>query len=228
MLTKQKKLSRKEIKEDKLVEFYYRSISFFEKNKNRIFIYLGVLVLVVAAVFIYINHKNSQNDKAGELLGKVMDVYDAGSYLEAIEGRKETNLAGLKQIVAEYGSTENGETAKLYLANSYAGLGKIDESLKYYEDYSGSIDIFKAAALAGQASYFASKNEYEKAADFYLKASKISKTDGMNADYIFQAAVNFFDGGQKDQAKSLFQTIKDDYKTSAVFSQTDRYLSQLN
>ena len=228
MLTKQKKLSRKEIKEDKLVEFYYKSQSFFEENKNKIFTYLGALALVVVAVILFMNYRSGQNEEAAGHLSKVMDMYDMGDYLGAIEGKKDVKMLGLKDIVAEYGSTENGETAKIYLANSYANLGKPDEALKYYEDYSGDIDIYVAASLAGQAGYYASKNEYEKAADLYMKASKVSKTDVMNSDYMFQAAVNYFDAGDKDQAKSLLQTIKEDYKTSAVYSQVDKYLTQLN
>ena len=72
------------------------------------------------------------------------------------------------------------------------------------------------------------QNEFEKAADLYMKASKVSKADVMNSDYIFQAAINYFEAGDKEQAKNLLQTIKDDYKTSAVYSQVDRYLTQLN
>lgn len=228
MLTKQKKLSRKEIKEDKLVEFYYRSQSFFEENKNTIIMYLGIAALVVVAVIFYLNYRSGQNEEAGMHLSKVMEMYDMGDYLGAIEGKKDVKLLGLKDIVAEYGSTENGETAKIFLANSYANLGKPEDAYKYYEDYSGDIDIYVAASLAGQASYFASKNEYEKAADLYLNASRVIKKDLRNADYIFLAAVNFFEAGETEQAKTLFQTIKDEYKTSMAFSQVDRYLSQLN
>lgn len=228
MLTKQKKLSRKEIKEDKLVEYYYRSQSFFEENKNKIFTYAGIAVVVVAAVFWYLSYRGGQNDEAGVQLAKVMDTYDMGDFLGAIEGKKDVKLLGLKDIVTQYGSTENGEIAKIYLANSYANLGKPEEALKYYEDYCGDIDIYKAAALAGQASYFAFKNEKEKAAEFYDKATKVSKNNAMNADYTFQAAVNYFEAGENEQAKSLFQTIKDEYKTSMVFAQVDRYLTLLN
>ena len=228
MLTKQKKLSRKEIKEDKLVEFYYKAQSFFEENQTKVFTYLGAVAAVVIAVILFMNYRTGQNEEAAGHLSKVMDMYDVGDFLGAIEGKKDVKVLGLKEIVAEYGSTENGETAKIYLANSYANLGKSDEALKYYEDYSGDIDIYTAASLAGQASYYAAKNEYEKAADLYMKASKVSKTDAMNSDYIFQAAVNYFDAGDKDQAKNLLQTVKEEYKTSAVYSQVDRYLSQLN
>ena len=151
MLTKKKKLSKKEIKEDKLVELYYKSQAYFEENKNRIILYAGVLVVIIAAVYFYMNYRSQQNDEAGRYLGQVMDVYDTGSYLEAIEGKQGTNLIGLKKIVQDYGSTPNGETAKIYLADCYANLGKEDEALKYYKDYGGDIDIYVAASLAGQA-----------------------------------------------------------------------------
>lgn len=228
MLKKQKKLSRKEIKEDKLVDLYYKSQNFFEENKNKVFLYAGALAVVVIAVILFLNYRSNQNEAAGTQLANVMDTYDAGAYLEAIEGKQGTNILGLKKIVQDYGSTENGETAKIYLANCYSNLGKPEEALKYYEDYSGSIDLYQAAALAGQASIFASKNDYAKAADLYLKASKVSKNNILDADYIFQAAINFIESGDKDQAKNLLQTIKDEYKTSAVNAQVDRYLSQLN
>ena len=228
MLKKQKKLVRKEIKEDKLVEVYYKSQSFFEDHKSKILTYVGALAIAVVAVILFMNYRTGQNEEAGMHLSKVMDMYDQGDYLGAIEGKKDVKLLGLKEIVAEYGSTDNGEIAKIYLANSFANLGKPDEALKYYEDYSGDIDIYTAASLAGQGSYYSSNNEFEKAADLYLKASKVSKTDVMNSDYMFQAAINYFEAGDKEQAKILLQTIKDDYKTSAVYAQVDRYLSQLN
>ncbi|GIK21063.1 MAG: tetratricopeptide repeat protein [Ignavibacterium sp.] len=228
MLTKQKKLSRKQIKEDKLVEFYYKSQVFFEENKNKIMMYVGAAAVVVIAVILFLNYRSDQNEEAGYHLSKVMEMYDSGDYLGAIEGRKDTKLLGLKDIVSEYGSTENGETAKIYLANCYSNLGKADDAFKYYEDYSGDIDIFISASLAGQASYYALKNEYKKAADLYLKASRVIKKDVRNADYIYQAAVNYFEAGDLEQAKTLFETIKEEYKTSMVVSQVDRYLTQLN
>lgn len=228
MLTKQKKLSKKEIKEDKLVEFYYKAQSFYEDNKNKVFLYGGIVAAVIVAVYFYMNYRSGQNVEAGTHLANVMDAYDMGDYLTAIEGKQGTNLIGLKKIVQNYGSTENGETAKIYLANSYAGLGKMDEALKYYEDYNGEIDIYKSAALAGKAGILSFKNQFAEAADLYLKASRVSKNNVLNPEYIYQAAVNYFEAGNKEEAKALLQNIKDDYKTSSVYAKVDKYLSQLN
>jgi len=227
MLQKKKKLSKKEIKEDKLLVFYKNAVVFFEENKNKVLTYAGVLVAVAAIVYFYVNQKSESNEKAGLELSRIMPLYDQGAYLEAIEGRQGTNIIGLKKLVEDYSGSENGETAKIYLANSYAFLGNYDEAFKYYEDYGGSIDYFEAASLAGQAGYYAVKEDYEKAANLYLKASKISQINSQNPDYLLNAGIYFLKTGEKEESKILFNRIKDDYTTSLAYREVDKYLSMI-
>lgn len=227
MLSKRKKLSKKEIKEDKLVTTYYKSIEFFENNKQKIALYAGILAVVVVGIIFYVNYRNDQNEKANLELSRVIPLYDAGSYLEAIEGRKGTKVLGLKKIVEEYGSTDNGELAKIYLANSYNHLGKLEESKKYYEDYSGSNKIFKATALAGEAAYYAATNKFEEAADLYKKAANVSEENVQNPDYLLRAAINYINAGKKQEAVDYLKKIKKDYNTSTAFREVDRYLTTL-
>ena len=228
MLQKKKKLSKKEIKEDKLINFYKSSMDFFEKYQSKIFIYAGVLVIVVAVIIWYQNQKSENDAKAGLELSRIMTLYDQGSYLEAIEGKQGTNIIGLKRLVDEYSGTENGETAKIYLANCYSFLGKYDEAFKYYEDYNGSIDYFKAASLAGQAGHYAMNGDYEKAANLYLNASKQSSVNSQNPDYMLNAGIYFLIADEKDEAKILFDKIKEDYSTSLANREVDKYLATIN
>jgi len=227
MLQKKKKLSKKEIKEDKLINFYKSAVVFFEKYKNKILTYAGVVVVVAAAVYFYVNQKSESNEKAGLELSRIMPVYDQGSYLEAIEGKQGTNIIGLKRLVEEYGGTENGETAKIFLANCYTFLGNQEEAFKHYKDYSGSIDYFEATALAGQAGYFASKQDFEKAANLFLQASKSSKINSQNPDYLLNAGIYYLKAGEKEEAKILFDRIKEEYSTSLAYREVDKYLSQV-
>jgi tetratricopeptide (TPR) repeat protein len=228
MIQKKKKLSRKEIKEDKLVNFYKNSVDFFDNYKSKVYLYGGILVVVAAVVYFYINQKAESNEKAGLELSRVMTLYDNGSYLEAIEGRQGSNIIGLKRIVDEFSGTENGETAKIYLANSYSFLGNYEEAFKYFKDYSGSIDYFEAASLAGQAGYYATHEDYEKAANMYLMASKISKVNSQNPNYMLNAGIYFLKIGDEEEAKILFDKIKEDYSTSLAFREVDKYLSLIN
>lgn len=225
MLQKKKKFTRKEIKEDKLISLVYKSQSLFEEHKNKIYIYGLVLVVVAAAVYYFLTQKAEENVLAGIELSRVMKLYNQGAYLEAIEGRQGTDIIGLKQIVDKYSGTENGETAKIFLANSYSFLGNDDEALKYFEDYSGSIDYFSAASLAGRAAYFASKGEYEKAAELYLKASKVSKINAENPQYMLNAGIYFLNTGDKKQAKALFTAIKQEYPNTSVIREVDNYVT---
>jgi tetratricopeptide (TPR) repeat protein len=228
MITRKKKLSKKEIKEDKLVSFLYKIESFYEENKRRIFTYGIIFLVVVGAVYIYMNQIREENEKAGLELSRVMNLFDSGSYLEAIEGRQGTNIIGLKRIVEEYGSTENGETAKIYLANAYSYLGNYDEAIKYYEDYSGDINVLKASAKAGIAGYYATKQDYKKAADLYKEASSVTDINPQNPDYMLDAAVNYIEAGDKEESKVLLNKIKDDYKTSNAYKEVDKYLALAN
>lgn len=225
MLTKKKKISRREIKEDKLVTSYYQAQSFIMENKSRLLTYGAVLVVIAIAVIYYVNHKKEVNQDAGLALSRVIDSYDNGAYLEAIEGKAGTDVIGLKKIVEQYDGTENGESAKIYLANSYNRLGKFDEAFNYYKDYSGDIPMLKAASLAGQAGYYAYKNDFEKAAGLYSDAAHVSKFNVDNPDYLLKSAINYISAGKKDQAKELLTTIKKDYTTSAASRQADRYLA---
>jgi len=228
MLQKKKKLSKKEIKEDKLINFYKSSIDFFEKYQSRIFIYGAVLVIVVAVIIWYQNNESKKDAEAGLELSRIMTLYDQGSYLEAIEGKQGTNIIGLKSLVDKYGGTENGETAKIYLANCYSFLSKYDDAFKYYKDYDGSIDYFKAASLAGQAGHYAMNGDYEKAANLYLNASKQSSVNSQNPDYMLNAGIYFLKADEKDEAKILFDKIKEDYSTSLANREVDKYLATIN
>ncbi len=184
--------------------------------------------MIAAAVYFYINQKAESNEKAGVELSRMMSLYDQGAYLEAIEGKQGSNIMGLKNLVEEYDGTENGETAKIYLANCYAFLGNYDEAIKYYEDYSGSVDYFKAASLAGRAGYYASKDQFEKAADLYLEASKLSSINSQNPDYLLKAGIYYQKIGNEEDAKVLFERIKEEYTASAANREVDKYLALIH
>jgi tetratricopeptide (TPR) repeat protein len=228
MLTKKKKLSRKEIKQDKLVETYYKIYGFIQDNKQKVSLYGVLLLVLIFAIIFYVNNKKQKNETAAIELARVMDLFDAGNYQEAINGQPGTPIIGLKKIVDEYGSTQNGETAKIFLADSYSLLGKTDEAYKYYKDYDGNIKLYESTALAGQASYFASKNNYAQAAELYDKAAHVSDTDVLNSEYLLKAGINYMKEGKNKEAKKAFETVQNNYKNTASAVEVQRYLVMLN
>ncbi len=225
MLTKKKKISKKEIKEDRLVTTYYKTVDYFNQHKNKIYLYGGIVLVLFAAIYWYVDHKAKNNEAASTELGKILASYEKGAYQEAINGKPAEKIPGLKQIVDEYGSTETGEAAKIFLANSYSMMGKTEDAFKYYDDYSGDNKIFKATSLAGKASYYESKNDFQKAADLFLEAAHSSEENALNAEYLLKAGIDFIEAGQKDKAKETLKSLKEEYKTSTAVREVDRYLA---
>lgn len=225
MLAKKKKLSKKQIKEDKLVTSYYTVKEFYEKYQSKIFMIVGAVAIVVVAVILYKNKTADDNRSAATELSKVLALYDSGLYKEAIDGQPGTNVIGLAKIVDEYGSSDNGELAKVYTANAYYYLGQIDKALEYYDDYSGSNDELKAAALAGQANCFENKKNYEEAAKYFYKAAVVDEENPLNAEYLLKAGINYLNLKDNEEAKKTFELIKEKYPKSTVIGDADRYLA---
>lgn len=226
MLAKKRKITKREMKEDKLVTFYYESVDFVQRYQNYIIGAAVGIAAVVLLAYYFVNAAETKNEKAGLELSKVMNLYDAGLYNEAIEGRPGTDIIGLKKIVDEYGGSENGEVARMYLANSYYYTGDFSKAMDEYDDYSGDNKLFKSAAIAGVAACYSDKGQFEDAGDMYLKASKITETNPQNSEYLLNAGINYLRSGNKSDAKDALDLIKKDYKQSAEFSLADRYLAQ--
>ncbi|MBL1212084.1 MAG: tetratricopeptide repeat protein [Ignavibacteriae bacterium] len=225
MLAKPKKISRKKVKEDKLVTYYSKTLEFYEKNQTKIIIAVGALAVIILAMVLWSNKMEQSNLEATKQLARVLPIYESGNYQEAIDGRAGTNIVGLKSIVEEYGSTAQGEIAKIYLANANYYLDNIDEAQKYYSDYSGGDALFKAAALAGEASCYSAKGNYDKAAEYYKRAAKVSENNAANAEYLLKAGINFIEAGKSDDAKDVLEKIKSDYAASSFVTNANRYLA---
>src|SRR4030095_7420309 len=106
-LKARKKITHKELKQDKLVTKYFETRNWLDnpENKKKAYIGIAVVIVLIAAGFLYMNNKNAKNEEAETKLSPVITLYDQGKYQEAINGDPATGITGLLQIVNDYGST---------------------------------------------------------------------------------------------------------------------------
>ncbi|MCP5064898.1 MAG: tetratricopeptide repeat protein [Ignavibacteriae bacterium] len=227
MIAQKKKISKREIQEDNLVTTFYQVQDFYDKNKQTIIIAVVAIAIIAFASAWYTNRQIEDNLLATEAMAKVIPSYENGSFQEAIDGQPGTQLSGLKNIVDNYGGTEQGELAKIYLANSYYNLGDYANAQQWYSSFSGNSKIHKAAAYAGQAVCSENEKNYDKAADYFSKAASVSKYNAQTPDYLLNSGINFLKAQNSDKAKSIFERIKKDFGESAVAKEVDKYLAQI-
>jgi tetratricopeptide (TPR) repeat protein len=226
MLKPKKKISKKEIKEDRLVTSYFEATTWYQTNKKIVNgVLTGVVVLAIVVVA-YMNNVSSNDMKATTELGKVLTYYDQGKYDLAINGNLQDNIRGLQSIVDDYGSTKAGELAGFYLANSYFSQGDYDKALKYYLDVDVKDDLVTASALAGAAACYEAKGDNAKAASLYEKAAFRSSKDVNVPENMFHAAQNYMLAGNKEKAIELFKKVKKDFPASALSRDIDRWIAE--
>ncbi len=227
MLEKKKKIGKKQLKEDKLVTFYSKSLQYYESYQKQILIAAAVLIVIIAAIAYFGNQASIEETKASAALSEVSGMYQSGNYQAAIKGMPGNNILGLAEVADKYSGTEAGEIARVYLANSYFYQGEYDKALEAYEDYSGDLDLYKAAAAAGEAACYEAKGDLERAAEYYQNAAFVSESNPQNSEYLLNSAVNYIKVGNYDEAKTLLENIKRNYEGSQEVSEADRYLAEI-
>ncbi len=214
--------------EEKLMTVYYKAVDFFEKNKKHVYTALTIVVIAIAGIVLLVNKRKANNEIAGVELQKVSQIYNAGNFQQAINGDSLGLSKGLQYIVNEYGSTENGEMAKIMLANSYNAVRDFDNAQKYYKDYSGSNKILQVAAVAGMASIYEAKNNYAEAAKTFEKAAGMDKDNPFIDEYLFYAAKNYYRADNFADAKKTFDRIKADFPKSKYIGESEKYRALLS
>jgi outer membrane protein assembly factor BamD (BamD/ComL family) len=225
MLKARKKITHKEIKQDKLVTAYFQSKDWISstENKRKIYTIVGIIAVVIILGFLYINNRKAKSEEAETKLSAIITLYEQGKFQEAINGDPQQQIMGLNDIVNNYGGTESGQTAKLYLGNCYYYLNDYDNAFKYFDDYSGSNDIIKSSCISGMAAVYEAKNELKKAGEYYEKAAKVNKDLLTNQENLFYATRDYMQAGDKENAKRVYNLLRDNYPKSKYITEAKRY-----
>jgi tetratricopeptide (TPR) repeat protein len=211
---------------DTFLDHYYKARVYAEKNKKVIYIALTVLIVLIAGTIFYTTKQKANNEKAAVHLAKLKPLFESGKYNQVINGDSTGTIPGIISLVKEYGSTENGEAAKFYLASSYYYLRDFDNANKYYKDYGGSNNLLKAASIAGEAGVYEAKKDYINAAKSFEKAASV-KDNAFADEYLFYAGRNYFMAGDKENTKRIFKQLKTEYPKSTFNTQSQRYTYDL-
>jgi tetratricopeptide (TPR) repeat protein len=211
---------------------YYDAQDWFSRNKNTAYIALGVLVAAIAGLYFYNQNKEEQNERASALLSRIVPMYLQGDYRKAVDGDPSQKVGnestlGLRQIVSEYGSTDAGNQAALFLANSYYYLGQPDSALAMFDKVDIDAPVVQASVEAGRAAVLEDKGNKAEAAKLFESAAKRSEENPLNADYYLSAAQGYEAAGNKDEAIRLYKMLLEEYQGTQYDDAAKRALIKL-
>lgn len=210
MSPKKVKITKHQMKEDKLVTTALKLSDYVQRHaKEFLMAGAGVVVLVVIVLFIVSSNK-SRHQKASELLGKARVELEAGEF--------QTATIDLQSILRSYSGTRAAQEASYLLGNSYYYGRDYDQALKHFQDfvkkYPKADPLLLAGAYSGIGDCYLQKAEYEKAAEHYLKAVNEDLEEFAIPIYLLSAARAYVKANQPDKAKKLYERIIMEYPQS--------------
>lgn len=226
MLKPRKRVTKKELKQDKLVTGYFKTVDFFRNNRKIVSGGITGLIIAVIVVIAYMNNVRSNNNKASAELSQVLNAFRGGAYQVAIKGDPTHNVTGLQSIVDNYGGSNAGERAKIYLADCYYYLGDYDNAMKYFKSYDGNDKFLQASAFAGIAEVYEIRNDFSNAAEYFERAAATDSKNFLAPQYLIGAARNYIKAGKKEEAISLLTRVKKQFADSPYAENVGFLLAQ--
>jgi len=210
MLKPQKrKINKKDLKKDPLLDSLMNAQSFYEGNKNSI-IYAVAGALVIVLIIMWGTSIMEETEmEATTLLGKAQIEYDQFNYSKSRDF--------LNVLKEGYSGTDAAEQGNFLLANLNFNEKRFEEARVLFEDFTGSYsgnDLLLSSGYAGIAACQETENNYTGAAENYKKAYTAAGKLIQSAEYLYLAGLNFQNAGDANQAKDMFQKVIDEFPDS--------------
>ena len=195
--------------------------AFFEKYKKAIIIgVVAVIVVIVAAILLHTYYFVPRAEQASTELAKSQELFNQEQYDKA--------LAGFQKVANEYGSTDAGNLAQLYIGICQAKQGKWQEAVNALENYSGKGDAMISPAAEGAlGNAYANLNQLDKAVDHLKKAAEMADNNSLSPTFLIQAGEILESQGKKADALKLYQEVKEKYFNSMQYQTIDAYIERV-
>jgi len=209
MLKPKKSLTKQELKEDKFVKFTLQAKSYVDENYQKIMrTALGVGAVIIILIFYYYNSQETENE-ANSQLGIAQIEFTNGNLAKASER--------LVKLIQEYDGTDAANEGMFLIANIYYQQKKYADAQVYFDKFVGSYsgsNILLASGYAGLAACEEINNNLEEAANLYEQAADLAPDFPESDNYYYLSAICFKRSGDLDKARSIFEQLASEAKSS--------------
>ena len=222
MLAPRKRLTRKQIKEDKLVTMYGKATDYINENSKLLIGAAVLIILVFVGIWAIRSSRMAEEANASLELARGKTAYDEGDYIRAIDI--------LRRAVEDYGGSKSGALAGLYLANSLYETEEFEEAERYYRIFSDKMSsngLLASSGLAGIAACLEHSENYAEAAKYYLEAAEKYPKEIYADRYLLDAGRCFMAADQSAEALNTLESLVEKYPESANVRTAEQYIAEL-
>ncbi|MDZ7292877.1 MAG: tetratricopeptide repeat protein [candidate division KSB1 bacterium] len=221
MLKPKKKLTRREIKQDKLVTTWFKINDYLNRHYREVILGAMGVVLVIGLIILFRHLKSRDEQIASEKFVQARAEYNNQNY--------EVAIPILEKLVGEYGGTSSAGIARIYLANAYMLKKDYANAEKFYQQYldqNHDDPILGASAAYGLAATHEERGDYAKAAKLYEEAANTYAKSYRAPQLLITAARCYKQAGQPEGARRALQKLLDKYPKSGLIEDAKLLLAE--
>lgn len=159
---KRKRISRKQLKHDPLLDSASKVTKLVEHHLPKVLMGLVAVVVVILVSVLVVRARRATEREAGAALTSATQALNSGLIEQAADQ--------MSEVVADYPGTRSAAAATCYLGTIAYEQGRLDEALGHFEEYLsryGGAGNLRLVALEGKASIFEQEREFAQAAEIY-------------------------------------------------------------
>jgi len=205
----QKRLTRKDIKEDKIADFFLAATNYARQNSRKLTgIAIGVLVILLVITIARRERAAAELEAQGLLARANLDLQQ-GNYSSALEG--------YQNILERFRGTWGHSDATFLSGDANFATGRYDSALVFFESYldlKKRRETFTVSAQMGVAQCLEQLSKFSDAAEAYLKVQREHPADPFAPDALFSAARCYELMQDLPKAEAAYKDLIDRYPKS--------------
>ncbi len=219
MARAQKKLTKKDLRQDPLMKAVSEAQEVVQVHGRKIGIGTAFLVVVILAVLLFASMRNSANREALIAVAQARQSYMTSSIDSA--------RVDLQAIVDRYKGTQGGGEALFSLAEIALMERRFEDALDLYRQFIKRYHIdplLKLAAMEGEATVLEDLGRFEEAAEKY---DRLVKEDGFGYVVplaLYHAGRCYASLGKMDLARERYRKVVEEYKDAPIRADAEREL----
>ncbi len=222
MLKPRKRLTKREMKEDKFITFASNATDFLQQNWKQIAMGIAAVVVIIGGGTGWIKYRQARQHTAQEQLVEAT--------IAEQEGKVDRAEEGYAQVVSQFGRTQAGIEAHTLLGALQFSRGKFDEAMATYRkalDRVGADPLKAFAAYSGVGACLEEQGKSEEAAIQYRSYAQKYPRSPFAPEALSDAARCFVQADHSDEAKATWEQIVHTYPKSQAANQARSALKML-
>jgi tetratricopeptide (TPR) repeat protein len=206
---KRRKLTKRDIKEDEVAEFFMETVQYLRQNSKRI---LGIAI--VAVVGVLITTMVMRQLRAAE---REAQTWVSRANMELRSGNIASAIQSYEAVAERYRGTWGHSDASFFMANAEFAVGRHDTALVLFQRYLSlgkRRHEFTVSAKQGVAQCLEEMGRYTEAADGYRKVQREHPDSPLAPDALMGSARCYELAGDLAAAEKVYSELLEIYPDS--------------